>query len=277
MSLNDDASTKFHNLKEIAPGTVAQLQVSVPNIKLVLADYLSERLSKYKLKYPIKVYTDFPPIVNMYQRIEAETSRVEIKNPRFVSITQLSSSLRLMGIGDLVDTIKVEGIPKEMRYGWVETQQIEVSYWSIDAMDRDFGGDLIKLLILEAHRTNYFLKNGIFSMKFRNSYDGAEDIADLNKSVYIHVANFEFMRVFFGTLDETKDYETILNGIEIETTWEINPNNDYQEATANGARVESASASYVEGPSKLQLDSDTPTISGPVTYDSGDKNDGSCN
>lgn len=212
-----DATTKFYDLKETIPREEGHAPIpAIPNVKTIVAGYLKDKFESLNLKNAIPVFTDFPPLVNLFQEI-TEDGRNELKIKRFVAVVRLSSSLGYGAVGQVIKSTEVlnEAGLEATQYGWVEKVQLEVSYWSINPIDRDRGGDYTKLLMLEMHRNGYLLRNGILSFNFRTGYDNADERILTNQMVYMHVMQFDFMHFFSGTETLTEDQLPLIDGIEI--------------------------------------------------------------
>lgn len=196
-----DATNKFYNLKETIPREEGHAPIpAIPNVKTIVASYLKDKFESLNLKNKIPVFTDFPPLVNLFQEI-TENGRNDLKVKRFVAIVRLSSSMGYGAVGQVIKSEQVlnaAGI-EATKYGWIEKVQLEVSYWSISPVDRDRGGDYTKLLMLEMHRNGYLLRNGILSFNFRTGYDNADERIIENQMVYMHVMQFDMMHFFAGT------------------------------------------------------------------------------
>jgi len=196
-----DSTTDFKNFKETVPKEEGRLPiVPSPNLKTLIAEYLKFKFDSLKLKANIPVFTDYPPLVNLFQEID-KNGRVTLQVKRFVSIVQLSSSVRLESVGQVIQSKEVmDAIGLEStHFGWLEKVQLEISYWSINPVDRDRGGELTKLFMFEMHRNGYLLRNGIFSFNFRTGYDTADERIMTNQAVYTRVMQFDFMHFFRGT------------------------------------------------------------------------------
>jgi len=212
-----DATTKFYNLKETIPREEGTQPIPpIPNVKTIVASYLKDKFDSLNLKNPIPVFTDFPPLVNLFQEITKD-GRNELKIKRFVSLVRLSSSVAYGAVGQVINSSSLldEAGLEATQYGWVEKAQIEVSYWSISPLDRDRGGDYTKLLMLEMHRNGYLLRNGILSFNFRTAYDNADERILENQMVYMYVMQFDLMHFFAGTeVLDTSGYP-LIDDIEI--------------------------------------------------------------
>ena len=212
-----DATNKFYNLKETIPREEGNAPIpAIPNVKTIVASYLKDKFESLKLKHRIPVFTDFPPLVNLFQEI-TEGGKNELQIKRFVSIVRLSSSLGYGAVGQVIksdEVLHAAGL-ESTQYGWVEKVQLEVSYWSINPIDRDRGGDYTKLLMLEMHRSGYLLRNGILSFNFRTGYDNADERIIENQMVFMHVMQFDMLHFFSGTEVLRNDNLPLIDGIEI--------------------------------------------------------------
>jgi len=212
-----DATRNLYNLKETVPREEGSAPIpAIPNIKTIVATYLKEKLDSLNLKHPIPVFTDFPPIVNLFQEATPE-GRNELKIKRFVAIVRLSSSIAHGAVGQVIkseEILSAAGL-ESTQYGWIEKVQLEVSYWSINPVDRDRGGDYIKLLMLEMHRNGYLLRNGVLSFNYRTGYDNADERIIENQMVFMHVMQFDLMHFFFGTEVLHDDNLPTIDAVEI--------------------------------------------------------------
>lgn len=202
-----DNSDKFKSFKESIPKKAGSLPIMpFTNVKNVLLHWLEFRFKQMNLSKPIILLGDYPSQTTLSNLPVGEGGSMTTNNSRGVSVVLLDGSVKREGIGQVINTKKLSSDvlagEEPIEYGWHEKVQMEVAYWSLSSQDRDYGGDLVRALMLEAFRTGWFLKNGIVEMDLRNYYDTSDSRVDaLNRKLSYSVSSFDFTRVFFGTMD----------------------------------------------------------------------------
>ena len=215
-----DATRKFRPFKESIPREEGSPpKVPIPNIKTIVIKYLNYKFKQLDLKDDVQIHPDHSPLVQMFQELQSG-GRNALMKKRFVSVVQLSSTVNTAAVGQVIKSKEVMdalGLDRT-QYGWVERVELEVVYWSINPVDRDHVGDLVKLYMLEMHRNGYLLRNGVFAFNFRTAYDGAEERVNENTMVFNRVMHFDFMHFFFGTETLGDENNVLIDGIEISPT-----------------------------------------------------------
>lgn len=182
------------------PGTLPRPSYAHP--KLLLKEYFEIIFKKFNLKTPLFISTAYPNEVFISQSQTVE-GKIETKYNRGISIV-LKSASPIKYIGDTISS------NKNVK-GFLESHNIEVIYWSIDSIDRDYGGDLLKRLLLEGIHSKYFLIKGLSIVQIENSRDETEDKEIFpGTMLYKHIISTNFFRFVFGNEIE-KTYKTILS------------------------------------------------------------------
>jgi len=206
--LND---LQFFNQSQSAQGIPGSLpRPSYAHPKLLLKEYFEVIFKKFNLKNPVFISTAYPNEVFLSQ---SQTSEGKINNKynRGISIV-LKSTSPIKYIGDTLSSTKNVK-------GFLESNNIEVIYWSIDSLDRDYGGDLVKRLLLEGIHSKYFLIKGLSIVQIENARDEIEDKEIFpGTMLYKHIVSTNFFRFVFGNEIEKK-YNRILS---VEVTPQIN-------------------------------------------------------
>ena len=206
--LND---LQFFNQSQSAQGIPGSLpRPSYAHPKLLLKEYFEVIFKKFNLKNPVFISTAYPNEVFLSQ---SQTSEGKINNKynRGISIV-LKSTSPIKYIGDTLSSTKNVK-------GFLESNNIEVIYWSIDSLDRDYGGDLVKRLLLEGIHSKYFLIKGLSIVQIENARDEIEDKEIFpGTMLYKHIVSANFFRFVFGNEIEKK-YNRILS---VEVTPQIN-------------------------------------------------------
>lgn len=222
-----DNSDKFKNFKQTVPKKPGSLpMMPFPNVKDILLNWLEYRFKNMNLTHPIVLLGDYPSQTTLSNIPVGDDGVMQTNNLRGVSVVLLDGSVKRKGIGDVVNSKELSSDPNEptpIEYGWHETLQIEISYWSVSSRDRDYGGDLLRTFIFEGFRIGHFLKNGLIEMTLHNYYDTSDSrLTAQNRMLSYSVSTFEFTRVFFGTLDysEFQDAPQI-QGIAIQGSFDV--------------------------------------------------------
>ncbi|MEM3368516.1 MAG: hypothetical protein QXP88_00255 [Thermoproteota archaeon] len=182
------------------PGTLPRPSYAHP--KLLLKEYFEIIFKKFNLKNPVFISTAYPNEVFISQS-QTIDGKIDTKYNRGISII-LKNSSPTKYIGDTISS------NKNVK-GFLESQNIEVIYWSIDSIDRDYGGDLLKRLLLEGIHSKYFLIKGLSIVQIENSRDEIEDKEIFPGTIlYKHIISTNFFRFVFGNEIE-KTYKTILS------------------------------------------------------------------
>lgn len=219
-----DNSVAFRKFQQSIPKSSGQMPIpALPNIKTVVLEWLDFSFSRFKLKNPVHILGDYPSETLLVQVLSPTSGvggvgKISFSFVRGVSVVALNSRKNLTGVGNVVNTEIFNGNINETKYGWHEETELEVTYWSFDSRDRDFGGDLISLFMLEGWQSQHFLKNGLITFEQVSSYDTATDKIVANTMLYMKVATFKVSRIFFGTV--TFDYSSAI--IE-EMNFSVNP------------------------------------------------------
>lgn len=216
-----DNTGKYYNFEETnttAPGKLPVIPVT--NLKNVLLDWLTYKFKALNLKNPLVILGEYPSQTMIANLPTGNTGTMAATNVRGISVVLLDGRTTRQGIGQVLEGENViENGQEKLRYGWHESIQMEISFWSTSTRDRDYGGDLTRAYILEAFRSGYLLSHGVIDMGLRNYYDTSDNkLESNNKYISFSVSVFDINRQFWGTLDYSKleQFPTIA-GVDITT------------------------------------------------------------
>lgn len=213
-----DSSVVFRKFKQTQPKDSGSLPIpAVPNIKTIVLDWIKFAFSRFNIKYQITITGDYPSQL-MLGQIITEEGKTSYNNLAGISVVALNKNVVTKAIGQIAQTQTDLLQPADTTtYGWLETVELEITYWSVDSVDRDYGADLVTSVMQEAQANHHFLKNGIFIFEPKGGYDTASDKIISNNYIFMHVMRFDLTRLFFGegTLDRQL---TIINQINMNLT-----------------------------------------------------------
>lgn len=218
----DDHAYTFRSFEETHPrGERGAIPIPpYPNVKDVIVQYLKRAFSNYSLSREVKILTDHPSEALIDTTAHPDGSR-SLNHVHGVSIVQTSGSVMTKGLGNVVEGMDNDHKDYARRvlgkYGWIERSHIEISYWSTDSRDRDYGADLVRLLMLEALESKYFLDRGILTFELDSFSDRADEKFTSNAVLYYGEAVFSVSRIVTGSLIQPA-IQTFINQINITST-----------------------------------------------------------
>jgi hypothetical protein len=216
-----DNTDKMLNFKEAIPKSAGSLPIMpFVNPKTVFLNWLEYKFKTMNLKAPIVIAGEYPSQQLLVELTTEEIGEIVVPNPRGISVVMLDGSVDRKAIGEVLSGEQVYddlGNAVGLKYGWVENVQMEFTYWSVSSRDRDYGGELVRSMIFEAHRTGHLLSKGILSLELRSYYDTADNrLASNNKFVQYSVSNFNIRRYVWGTLNYSELDNPVVGSITIE-------------------------------------------------------------
>lgn len=219
-----DSSVKFRNIS-LGQNEKEMVSNSSPIVKTIIIDYFLETIKRQNLKNPVVVSGD-APTYSTFSYTATEGDKVTPKYTRGVSVIVNDWSASLKSIGDVLasevydyDEVRAPGESprkiEETTYGWIETVNLEVTFWAINSSrGRDIGGQFIKRTMLEGQKSLHFIKNGIMSCVVNSGFDSNDtSLLKTNGSIlYQHVTRWTLQTFFYinTTLYET---ETTIDSI----------------------------------------------------------------
>lgn len=215
-----DNTQKFRNFKESIPKNVGSLPIiPVVNPKTVFLNWLEYKINNMKLKSPVALAGDYPSQQMITELTTDNVGEIVVPNPRGIAVVLLDGSVTEKGIGEVLEgdeVVDTQGNPIGIKYGWVETLDMEFTYWSVSSRDRDYGGELVRSMIFEAHRSGFLLNNGIISLELKNHYDSADNrLASQNRYVQYSISVFSVRRYFWGTVNYENAYP-LIEGFDVD-------------------------------------------------------------
>lgn len=201
---------KFFTQSQSSQGIPGSLpRPSFPLPKIILKEYFDSIFGALNLTESVFISTAYPNEV-FFAQSQTQEGKVVIKYNRGISIV-LKQASPYKAIGDVL---------KDKVKGFVEIQNLDIIYWSTSSIDRDFGADLLKRLLLEGLHSKYFLVKGLSVMQIETSRDEIEEKEIIpGTMLYKHVIPVTFYRFVFGKeIEET--YTTVVS-IQIDPQFEI--------------------------------------------------------